>query len=199
MQDRTGSAGHTPFAGPSPVTTARPSAGGEGAGKPTGAGIDGDQDGGVATVVAAFPPGWESGEDVPLSEDELWELRFGDSGGDLSVAELDALLAQLPPGTLADPEMDEGEDPPAAAGVWGLMPRDVPAGGGFDAGGVGDHLPPGLALAALAERIWDAGLAGLNDDELVGLALAWRRRMRYWTSPATWRACPAPGRRWLVG
>jgi hypothetical protein len=192
MQDRSNPADRPSFAGSSP---GRPGNGGDVAGTPAGPGFDGGHGDGVAAVAAVCPPGWDAFEDVPLTEDERWELRFGDGGGDLSVAELDALLAQLPPGALADPEMDgEGEYPAAAAGMWGLMPRDLPAGGGFDAGGVADQVPAGLALAALAERTWDAGLAGLNDDELVGLALAWRR-LHSWATAGELAAVAELGRR----
>jgi hypothetical protein len=126
-------------------------------------------------VAAVFPAGWEPQQDA-LSEDDLWELTYEDPGTDMTPARLDALLAQLPPELLDDPEMDgDGDDPPEVAGLLGLMPRGMIAGGGFDAGGVGDRLPPGVALTALASRTWDAGLQRLNDDELVGLALAWRR------------------------
>jgi hypothetical protein len=127
----------------------------------------------VATVAAVFPPGWAPSEDA-LTEDEQWELAH-DAGPDLTPEQLDALMAQLPPELRDDPEMADDRDPPGMPGVLGLMPRDIATGGGFDAGGVADRLPPGLVLAAMAHDTSQAGLHRLNDDELVGLALAWRR------------------------
>lgn len=139
-----------------------------------GSGFPDDPAAAGTTVAAVFPPGWAPREDA-LTEDELWELAH-DDGPDLTPAQLDALMAQLPPGLLDDPELDgDSSDPPGRAALLGLMPRDIAVGGGFDAGGVADQLPPGLVLAALAHDAWQAGMRRLNDDELVGLALAWRR------------------------
>ncbi len=138
-----------------------------------GSGFPDDPAAAGTTVAAVFPPGWAPREDA-LTEDERWELAH-DDGHDLTPAQLDALMAKLPPGLLDDPELDgETSDPPGTA-LLGLMPRDIAVGGGFDAGGVADQLPPGLVLAALAHDTWQAGMWRLNDDELVGLALAWRR------------------------
>src|SRR5581483_9575949 len=193
MQDRAGSAGHGCLAGGSPAA-AGGVGGGDGGGVrgvPAG-GLDGGQ-GGVAMVPAVFPPGWAPCEDA-LTEDERWELRFGDGGADMSVAQLDALLAQLPAGALDDPETEQADDPPGIAGMAGLIPRDIAAGGRFDAGGVGDQLPPGPVLAALADRTRHAGLAKLNDDELIGLALAWRR-LQSWATGAELAAVAALARR----
>jgi hypothetical protein len=57
----------------------------------------------------------------------------------------------------------------------GLTPRHLGAGGGFDAGGVADRIPPGPVLAGLADSKWAAGLSRVSDDELAGLMIAWRR------------------------
>lgn len=199
MQTRTGPADHGSFSGSSPVAPSGLSDGdgvasvpaGGVAGVPAG-GFDGGT-GAVATAPAVFPPGWAPCEEA-LTEDELWELRFGDGGADLSVAQLDALLARLPAGALDDPEIDGAGDPPGVAGMVGLMPRDMPAGGGFDAGGVADKLPPGPVLAALTERTRDAGLHRLNDDELIGLVLGWRR-LHSWATAGELAAVAALARR----
>jgi len=147
----------------------------------TGSGFPGDPAAAVTSGAAVFPPGWASSEDA-LTEDERWELAYHDDGPDLTPGQLDALMAQLPPELRDDPEMADDSDPPGMSGVLGLMPRHIAAGGGFDAGGVADQLPPGLVLAAMAQDTRQAGLHRLNDDELVGLALAWRRLHSWATS-----------------
>lgn len=139
-----------------------------------GSGFPDDSAAAVTTVAAVFPPGWAPREDA-LTEDELWELSH-DDGPDLTPEQFDAIMAQLPPELREDSEMaGDCDEPPGMSGVLGLMPRHITAGGGFDAGGVADQLPPGLVLAAMAHDTGQAGLHRLNDDELVGLALAWRR------------------------
>jgi hypothetical protein len=57
----------------------------------------------------------------------------------------------------------------------GLLPLGWGTGGGFDAGGGADAIPPGAVLAGLAADKQDAGLARVSDDELAGLMIAWRR------------------------
>lgn len=66
------------------------------------------------------------------------------------------------------------DDGPVEA-LPGLMPRHLGTGGGFDAGGVADRVPPGPVLAGLAGRKWASGLSRASDDELAGLMIAWRR------------------------
>lgn len=51
-----------------------------------------------------------------------------------------------------------------------------PGGSGFADGSVLDQLEPGPVLAAAVEDAWQAGLAGLSDDEVAGITLAWRRQ-----------------------
>jgi len=54
-------------------------------------------------------------------------------------------------------------------------------GGGFAAGGVADHLPPGPVLAGFAADAWAAGLDRISDDELVGVMRA-ARRLASWAA-----------------
>jgi hypothetical protein len=76
------------------------------------------------------------------------------------------------------------EDPPPGvpevfkAGRWD---RSRGTGGGFAAGGVADHLPPGPVLAGLAGDRWATGLGRLADDELIGVMLA-ARRLASWAT-----------------
>ena len=81
---------------------------------------------------------------------------------------------------LADPWLrgDEPGPPPGAGPVEalpGLTPRHLGTGGGFDAGGVADQVPPGPVLAGLTADKWASGLSRASDDELAGLMIAWRR------------------------
>ena len=106
--------------------------------------------------------------DIP-AEDDSWVIV--DSDGDrpaelagLDGAELDELIA-------AAPAQPTRQIRPAGAATGG-----GPGGGpGFAEGGVLDVLAPGVALAGCAEDA-HAGLAGLTDDELVGVLRAWARQ-----------------------
>jgi hypothetical protein len=86
----------------------------------------------------------------------------------------------------------DGDRPAELAGLDGAEPDELlpaapsgPAGAaagsgpvvgpGFAEGGVLDALAPGVALAGFAEDA-HAGLAGLTDDELVGVLRAWARQ-----------------------
>ncbi|HEY2490712.1 MAG TPA: DUF222 domain-containing protein [Streptosporangiaceae bacterium] len=100
--------------------------------------------------------------DIP-AEDDSWVIV--DSDGDrpaelagLDGAEPDELLPAAPSGPAG-----------AAAGSGPVV------GPGFAEGGVLDALAPGVALAGFAEDA-HAGLAGLTDDELVGVLRAWARQ-----------------------
>jgi hypothetical protein len=64
------------------------------------------------------------------------------------------------------------------AGRWDRSRGD---GGGFAAGGMADHLPPGPVLAGLAGDRWAAGLDQLGDDELIGILRA-ARRLTSWAA-----------------
>ena len=97
-----------------------------------------------------------SEHDIP-SEDDAWVITDSDCDrpaelAGLDGAELDGLLA-------ASASAD-----PSEAGS-----------GGFGEGGVLDGLAPGVALAGFAEGA-HARLAGLTDDELIGVLRAWARQ-----------------------
>jgi hypothetical protein len=146
---------------------------------------------------------WRSGDDEwggkALTEQELVRLAAWDRAG-APADELDEdeeWLAELPPEQWEEPaeagpeafELDKDEEwlaelppeqweEPAEAGpeaLPGLMPRRWGTGGGFDAGGVADAIPPGPVLAGLAAGKQEAGLARVSEDELAGLMIAWRR------------------------
>lgn len=88
-------------------------------------------------------------------------------------------------GELASPARDALLDARvAAAGPQpeGPFPADVimhdqagPGGPGFASGSALDQLEPGPVLAAALDDAWQAGWAGVSDDELAGIILAWRR------------------------
>src|SRR5262249_47201073 len=128
---------------------------------------------------------WQPG-DVDLAD---WEPGGSDlvgwEPGGLDLADWDpggSDLAHWEPGDadLADwqPEDPAVERPRAGgrevlkAGRWDRACGD---GGGFAAGGVTDHLPPGSVLAGFAGDAWAAGLGRLSDDELIGVMRAARR------------------------
>jgi hypothetical protein len=111
-----------------------------------------DQEEILAAVLASL------GEDEVPSEDDAWVITDSDCDrpaelAGLDAAEMEELLAAAP------------------AGVDG----ELGSGLGFAEGGVLDGLAPGVALAGFAEDA-HAGLAGLTDDELVGVLRAWRRQ-----------------------
>ena len=112
-----------------------------------------------------------------MPADEGWD-RDGDDwdpAQSLTAEEIAALAALDREG---DPAGDWGEDSGDAAPVEalpGLMPRRLGSGGGFAAGGMADRVPPGPVLAGLTADKWAAGLSRINDDELAGLMIAWRR------------------------
>jgi hypothetical protein len=81
-----------------------------------------------------------------------------------------------------EPESPEPESR-APVEVWkaGRWDRSRGDGGGFAAGGMADHLPPGPVLAGLANDTWQAGLGRLSDDELIGVLRA-ARRLASWAA-----------------
>jgi hypothetical protein len=86
------------------------------------------------------------------------------SGGADEAAEQEASLAEeVAPGISVPP--------------FGVIGHDGqgPGGPGFGSGTILDGLEPGPVLVAALDETWDAGLARLSDDELAGVALAWRR------------------------
>ena len=89
-------------------------------------------------------------------------------------------------GGLASPARDAILDARAAAEAaqaaseafpTGVIGHDGsgPGGSGFADGSVLDQLEPGPVLAAALDEAWQAGLAGLSDDEVAGMTLAWQR------------------------
>ena len=77
----------------------------------------------------------------------------------------------------------------------GFRPRTPvvpsPSGSGFESGGILDVCPPGGSLAGLVDAaIRDGGLAGLNDDELIGVLRA-LARLESWCSAGPWRPSPS--------
>ena len=105
--------------------------------------------------------------------------RAGDRVSDWDDGQCDANPMALDPWP-AGPQLRRGErnSPPDTEPVEvlsGLTPRHLGAGGGFDAGGVADRVPPGPVLAGLADSKWASGLSRASDDELAGLMIAWRR------------------------
>jgi hypothetical protein len=118
---------------------------------------------------------WRSADDewggTALTERELTQLAAWDRAGAPADEpdEDEEWLAELPP---------EQWEEPAEAGpeaLPGLMPRRWGTGGGFDAGGLADAIPPGPVLAGLAAGKHETGLARVSEDELAGLMIAWRR------------------------
>jgi Domain of unknown function (DUF222) len=96
----------------------------------------------------------------------------------------DAEVADWEP-TDPDLDPDAAQEPPEAEGrevlKSGRWDRARGDGGGFAAGGVADHLPPGPVLAGFAADAWAAGLGGLSDDELIGVMRA-ARRLASWAA-----------------
>src|SRR5690348_15315190 len=146
---------------------------------------------------AAAGPSW--GREY-LDDGGCWEDDDWDPAGSLTAREIAALAAldraddrasdwddglrDSAPMALdpwpTGPQLRHGERyaPPYARPVEvlpGLTPRHLGAGGGFDAGGVADRVPPGPVLAGLADSKWASGLSRASDDELAGLMIAWRR------------------------
>ena len=111
-----------------------------------------------------MPPPWLASDPAPHDPEDIG-------------AWLDRELERAAPWLDADPWLDD--DPAAAAPVEvlkaGRWDRSAGEGGGFAAGGVADHLPPGPVLAGLAGDRWAEGLGNLTDDELIGVLRAGRR------------------------
>jgi hypothetical protein len=124
-----------------------------------------------------------------------WDGDDWDLAQSLTAEEIAALAALDRADDPAGGWADDGGGPPQDGGAWpggpwppdrgpggapaetlpGLLPRRLGTGGGFDAGGVADRLPPGPMLAGLAADKWADGLGRVSDDELAGLMIAWRR------------------------
>jgi Domain of unknown function (DUF222) len=119
---------------------------------------------------ASGPHSWLDGDPGPDEPDDI-------------IAWLDAELAKAP-WLDGDPGWDDpGPGAPAPAEVFkaGRWDRSRGTGGGFAAGGLADHLPPGPVLAGLAADRWQDGLDRLSDDELIGILRA-SRRLTSWAT-----------------
>jgi hypothetical protein len=149
--------------------------------------------------VPLAPGNGPSKDSLPVDEDWAWEDGDWDPAASLTAREIAALAAldradglsddwEDMPGDAAPADADGwpvcsqpgfGEDALAGSGpaeaLPGLLPRRLGTGGGFDAGGAADRLPPGPVLAGLAADRWAAGPGQASDDELAGLMMAWRR------------------------
>ncbi|MDR0344375.1 MAG: hypothetical protein LBI49_14945, partial [Nocardiopsaceae bacterium] len=116
--------------------------------------------------------GWPrllAGDELAAGDEPAAGTGSGPLDGDLG------WLACLP-GALIAEYADATAVPPSrevlTAGFWD---RSGDAGLGFASGGNADTLLPGPVLAGLACRAWAGGLAGLSDDEMIGLLRAGRR------------------------
>jgi Domain of unknown function (DUF222) len=120
-----------------------------------------------------------AGEYVVPSEAELSGLAPDPLAGPPEGAL--AWLADLP-GPLLDEYVRATSEPtgpePIKAGWWSRAAGD---GGGFAAGGMADHLPPGPVLAGLTADRHATGLDRLTDDELIGMLRA-ARRLASWSA-----------------
>ena len=96
-----------------------------------------------------------------------------------------------PPGQASTPPPPPSPSPPPGGRevlAAGFTHRDRENGArGFAAGGPLDLMAPGAALAAAADAAAAAGLAALNDDELIGLLCA-ARRLTSWAASLELRA-----------
>jgi len=127
----------------------------------------------MVPVAGSYARGGQLGAGACCWEDSDWDLA-----GSLTAREIAALAAMDRAGDPADDadawdpgrcdaaptalgslpagpwlQGDEPDWPPDAepvAALPGLMPRYLGTGGGFDAGGVADQVPPGPVLAGLA-------------------------------------------------
>jgi hypothetical protein len=88
-------------------------------------------------------------------------------------------VPQAATGETAEQEASLAEEvaPGTSVPPFGVIGHDGqgPGGPGFGSGTTLDGLEPGPVLVAALDETWDAGLARLSDDELAGVALAWRR------------------------
>jgi hypothetical protein len=127
------------------------------------------------------PPGPPPEPDDDASGPPSW---LADDPDDV-IAWLDAELAKAASWLAADPGWDDPAPPgptgPAEVFKAGRWDRSRGDGGGFAAGGLADHLPPGPVLAGLAGDRWQAGLGRLTDDELIGVLRA-ARRLASWAA-----------------
>ena len=139
-----------------------------------------DSDGPIPGVGDCFPDDCSCGDCFPgHSDDWLADALAGDRWLPEDDGQ-DPLLVD-DPWPAGDPV--PADPPPGVPEVFkaGRWDRSRGTGGGFAAGGVADHLPPGAVLAGLAGDLWAAGLGRLADDELIGVVLA-ARRLTSWAT-----------------
>ena len=130
----------------------------------------------TATPPGISPPEAEIPDDLAVDWPYLEDTEIpNDLAPDWPDLE-DAPLADWEPADLGLPETGVREV--LKAGRWDRARGD---GGGFAAGGVTDHLPPGSVLAGFAADAWAAGLGRLSDDELIGVMRA-ARRLASWAA-----------------
>ena len=118
-------------------------------------------------------------DDVPPTDEELRGL-VPDPECDPPDG-MDAWLTDISACLRHESSRSTDPDPVPEALPAGRLPRDCGDGAGFAAGGVTDRMPPGMVLAGFASDIWMAGLGRINDDQLIGVLLAWRR-LSSWTA-----------------
>jgi hypothetical protein len=124
----------------------------------------------TAITLGVSPPEAEIPDDLALDWPLLEDAEIPD---DLALDWPDLADAELADWEPAGPGLPEtGVREVLKAGRWDRARGD---GGGFAAGGVADHLPPGSVLAGFAGDAWAAGLGRLSDDELIGVMRAARR------------------------
>jgi hypothetical protein len=111
---------------------------------------------------------------------------------------VDAWLPDVPALPLDEFPRSTDPDPVPEALPAGRLARDCGDGAGFAAGGVTDQMPPGMVLAGLTSDIWVAGLDRINDDQLIGVLLAWRR-LSSWTAAGELAAVAELNRRRIAG
>ena len=130
----------------------------------------------TATPPGISPPEAEPPDDLAVDWPYLEDTEIpNDLAPDWPDLE-DAPLADWESADLGLPETGVREV--LKAGHWDRAHGD---GGGFAAGGVADHVPPGSVLAGFAGDAWAAGLGRLSDDELIGVMRA-ARRLSSWAA-----------------
>ena len=130
----------------------------------------------TATPPGISPPEAEPPDDLAVDWPYLEDTEIpNDLAPDWPDLE-DAPLADWESADLGLPETGVREV--LKAGHWDRAHGD---GGGFAAGGVADHVPPGSVLAGFAGDAWAAGLSRLSDDELIGVMRA-ARRLSSWAA-----------------
>ena len=140
-------------------------------------GLAGDWDEDPGGVLSADAGGWAAGPRPRIGSRWMGGRRTGGRGWRASGGEPSSRRGGAPVEVLP-----------------GLMPRRLGAGGGFDAGGGADRVPPGPVLAGLAGDRWAGGLGRASDDELAGLMIAWRR-LASWAAAGEFAAVAELARR----